>query len=56
MTNPNRYAVPLEVLDGVRVGVAHQVQEQTTSRPDDAPLWGGAVAPAADGGGDGDGD
>ena len=56
MTNPSRYAVPLEVLDGVRVGVAHQVQEQATVRPDGSLLGGGAVVPAADGGADGDGE
>ena len=59
MTTPSRYAVPLESLDGVRVGVEQQVQaEPALVQPYDARLWGGAVGPAQPEGGGGadDGD
>ena len=58
MTTRNRYAVPLEELDRVHVGVAEQVQEEAAAAPPDgAELWGGSLVPAhGDGGGDADGD
>jgi hypothetical protein len=56
MTEPNRYAVPLDRLEGVRVAAADQVQEQPTPPPDGGEaLWGGALAHGGDGP-DGDGD
>lgn len=58
MTNPNRYAVPLEQLDDVRVASTEQVEEQATAASGDTGSWAGALPPAfGDGGGhDGDGD
>ena len=56
MTDPSRYAVPLDALDQVRVDATEQVEEQDASPA--AAAWGGAlVPPHADGaGGDCDGD
>ena len=54
MSSPSRYAVPLDSLDGVRVGVEEQVQAH------DSRVFGEAVAPGVPDGGagvcDGDGD
>ena len=55
MTEPNRYAVPLETLDEARVGQAEQVQEQSTgvrdpgSGPGTHPFGDGATGPDGDG-------
>lgn len=58
MTNPNRYAVPIDRLDGVRVEAAEQVEEQALLPASDTGSWTGALAPAhGDGAGqDADGD
>ena len=56
MTSPNRFAVPLENLDTVRVVLAEQVQAQAAALP---PPDTGREQGALDGGGggcDGDGD
>lgn len=52
MTSRNRFAVPSDELDAVRVDVAEQVQEQTQARAPQSSDWGGQ-RPAAfgDGGG-----
>ena len=53
MTEPRRFAVPLEQLDGVRVGEAEQAQEVAEARVDPT---GGLVHPFGDGMADADGD
>lgn len=51
----NRFAVPLEQLDGVRVAAAEQVQEQPEVRqPSEAAAWGGLPAHLDGGGHDDD--
>ena len=50
----NRFAVPLEQLDGVRVAAAEQVQERSEPRqPSEAATWGGLLPAHLDGGGGG---
>ena len=58
MTEPNRYAVPLESLSGVRVAETEQVQEQTVSPHPESSAWSGPqLHPFGDGmGTDADGD
>jgi len=58
MTEPNRYAVPLESLSGVRVAETEQVQEQTVSPHPESNAWSGPqLHPFGDGmGTDADGD
>lgn len=58
MTEPNRYAVPLESLAGVRVGETEQVQEQAVSPHPESSAWSGPqLHPFGDGmGTDVDGD
>ena len=51
----NRFAVPLEQLDGVRVAAAEQVQEQPEPRLHEPWAWQGVPA-AGGGGGDADGE
>ena len=52
----NRFAVPLEQLDGIRVAAAEQVQEQSEPRhPAEAATWGGLLPAHLDGGGGGGG-
>ena len=41
MTEPNRYAVPLESLAGVRVDETEQVQEQAASPHPESSAWSG---------------
>ncbi len=41
MTEPNRYAVPLESLDGVQVAAAEQVSEQAVSHHPESTAWSG---------------
>lgn len=54
----NRFAVPVDDLDTVRVDQSAQVQEQAEPLVPDASNWAGALVPAyGDGaGGDADGD
>lgn len=50
MTDPRRFAVPLDQLDGVRVDESEQVQEQRTGERPDASAWSGPqVHPFGDG-------
>lgn len=58
MTEPNRYAVPVESLEGVRVAETEQVQEQPAPPHPDASSWSGPqLHPFGDGmGTDVDGD
>jgi len=58
MNEPNRYAVPLESLAGVRVAEAEQVQEQAASPHPESSAWSGPqLHPFGDGmGTDADGD
>ena len=58
MTEPNRYAVPLESLSGVRVAETEQVQEQAVSPHPESGAWSGPqLHPFGDGmGNDADGD
>ncbi len=58
MTEPNRYAVPAEQLEGVRVADTEQVQEQSVSPHPDSSAWSGPqLHPFGDGmGTDADGD
>jgi hypothetical protein len=60
MTTPNRYAVPLDAVDGVHVNFEDHVRSQATeTHPTDAARWGGSLEPAygdsASGGGGGEG-
>ncbi len=41
MTEPNRYAVPLESLEGVHVATAEQVSEQAVSHHPESTAWSG---------------
>ncbi len=58
MTEPNRYAVPLESLDGVRVAETEQVQEVSAPPHPESSAWNGPqLHPFGDGmGTDVDGD
>ena len=57
MTDPRRFAVPLEQLDQVRVAEAQQVQAQAEPLDPGATAWSGAlVHPFGDGMADADGD
>lgn len=60
MEPPNRFAVPADDLDAVRVDHADQVEENKEARPPDISNWAGRLTPAfGDGGGgscDGDGE
>jgi hypothetical protein len=55
MTEPKRFAVPLEQLDSVRVDDAQQVQEQAAAAPAGSGT-GPSVHPYGDGMADADGD
>jgi hypothetical protein len=56
----NRFAVPADELDAVRVDTLEQVQEQTEPRPPKSSDWNAQLPPAFGGGGgpnaDADGD
>lgn len=57
MTEPRRFAVPLEQLDEVHVGQAQQVQEQADPVDPGAAAWSGSpVHPFGDGMADADGE
>ena len=50
MTDPHRYAVPMEQLEGVRVAESDLVQEQRTDDHPDASAWNGPqLRPFGDG-------
>ena len=51
MAPRNRFAVPSEELDAVRVDLAEQVQEQTEVQAPQSSGWGGQLPPAFGGGG-----
>ncbi len=53
----NRFAVPVDDLEAVRVDVAAQVQEQAEARAPECSDWSGRLPPAfGGGGGDADAD
>ncbi len=58
MTEPNRFAVPLDQLEGVRVAESEQVTEQASSLHPDSSAWNGPLLhPFGDGmGTDADGE
>ena len=58
MTEPSRYAIPVEQLEGVRVADAEQVTEQAVSPHPDSSAWSGPqLHPFGDGmGTEADGD
>ena len=57
MTEPTRFAVPIEDLDGVHVEQAQQVQEQADPVDPGASAWAGPqLHPFGDGMADADGD
>jgi hypothetical protein len=47
----NRFAVPADELDAVRVDLAEQVQQQGEPRAPESSDWGGQLPPAFGGGG-----
>lgn len=51
MDSRNRFAVPSDELDAVRVDLAEQVQGQTEARAPQSSEWGGHLPPAFGGGG-----
>ena len=60
MTEPNRFAVPLDSLEEVHVGAEDLTEEASSTQRPDAAQWGGRLTPAYGDGGhtgqDGDGD